>query len=56
MALILLDRFQEKNPEFYVSRKNIHKLTMVSVMIATKSNEDTVYKNTYYSKISGFKL
>ena len=55
-ALILLDKFQDKNPDFHISAKNIHKLTMVSVIVSAKYNDDTVYQNAYYSKISGFKL
>lgn len=54
MALIYIDRLQDMNPEFTVTAKKIHKLMMTAVLIATKYNEDSVYLNSFYAKISGF--
>lgn len=56
ISLILLDRFQQNNPDFHITSSNIHKLAMVSIMVAVKSSEDTIYINKYYSKVFGLKI
>ena len=54
MALILIDRLQDENEDFRLTSKNIYKVFMVAIVIAAKIHDDAVYKNTYYSQISGF--
>jgi hypothetical protein len=34
---------------------NIHRLLLVSVVVAVKFHEDVFYANTYYAKVGGIK-
>jgi hypothetical protein len=42
VAMILLDRIQQKDPIYAISRKNLHKLFMTAMLIAVKVTEDVV--------------
>lgn len=52
-ALILLDRAQEQNENFYVTARNVHRLIISSVTISAKYLEDFYYKNSYYANVGG---
>ena len=52
-ALILIDRVQEYNEEFYMTYRNVHRLIVTAVVIATKYFDDFYFKNTFYAKLGG---
>ena len=55
-SLILLDRAQEYNPEFIIHKRNIHRLLLVSNLVAAKYIDDLYYKNSYYATVGGVSL
>ena len=52
IALIYLDKLCKKN-KIMLNSYNVHRLLFVSILISIKMNSDKIYKNNYYSKISG---
>ena len=52
IALIYLDRFCELM-EVKLTRFNIHRLFLTSVVLAIKYNEDNYFANSYYAKVGG---
>ncbi len=55
-SLILIDRIQEINEGFRVTRKNIFRLYAASLMVSAKLLEDFYYKNSYYSIVFGISI
>ena len=55
-SLILLDRAQEYNPEFIIHKRNIHRLLLVSNLVAAKYIDDLYYKNSFYATVGGVSL
>lgn len=55
-SLMLLDRAQEFNPEFIIHKKNIHRLLLVSSLVAAKYLDDLYYKNSFYATVGGVTL
>ena len=55
LALIYIDRISRKK-KIFVNEYNIYRLFFVSVVVATKYNEDKHYSNAYYAKIGGLEL
>jgi hypothetical protein len=55
-ALVLLDRLQEYHPGFYIRQNNLHRLLLVSNVVAAKYLEDLYYSNSFYAKIGGISL
>ena len=52
IALIYLDKLCKKN-KLMLNSYNVHRLLFISILISIKMNSDKIYKNNYYSKISG---
>ena len=52
IALIYLDKLCKKN-KIMLNSYNVHRLLFISILISIKMNSDKIYKNIYYSKISG---
>ena len=52
IALIYLDKLCKKN-KIMLNSYNVHRLLFISILISIKMNSDKIYKNNYYSKISG---
>jgi len=52
IALIYLDKLCKKN-KIMLNSYNVHRLLFTSILISIKMNSDKIYKNSYYSKISG---
>lgn len=52
MALIYIDKLCEVN-NFILTYANIHRIILISIVIATKFNEDECYTNKYYAKVGG---
>ena len=55
IALVLINRVQEKNKKFTLVDSNFHKFFMTTLMVATKFNDDEYYRNHYYSQVGGIK-
>ena len=52
-SLIYLDEIDKKKP---ITEFNIHRIFFSCVLISIKYNEDDIFKNDYYAKISGVTL
>lgn len=52
-ALILIDKIQEYNEDFFMTSRNVHRLMITAVVIATKYYDDFYFKNTFYAKLGG---
>ena len=52
-SLIYLDEIDKKKP---ITEFNIHRIFFSAVLISIKYNEDDIFKNDYYAKISGVTL
>lgn len=52
-ALVLIDRIQEYNEEFFMTSRNVHRLMITASVIATKYFDDFYFKNTFYAKLGG---
>jgi Cyclin len=53
IALIYLDRLTTRNKEIVLNIYCIHRLFLVSLVVALKFFDDKYYKNAYYSKVGG---
>jgi len=53
LCLVLIDRIPE---EFLISRFNIHKIILASMLIASKINEDKIHTNYYFCRVGGINL
>jgi len=56
MALIYLDHFREATDRFRLTVRNVHRLYLAALLLATKFSEDTYYDNNYYAKCGGIRL
>ncbi len=52
-SLILIDRIQEYQENFYMTSRNVHRLMITGVLVGTKYFDDFYFKNTYYAKLGG---
>ena len=55
ISLIYMDRFCEIN-QVKLTKFNIYRILMISLTLALKYNEDTIYKNDFYAKVGGVGL
>ncbi|GLJ31979.1 hypothetical protein SUGI_0643690 [Cryptomeria japonica] len=54
VAYAYIDRLIQFHPQFKISSQNVHRLIIVTVMVASKFVEEINYKNSYYAKVGGF--
>ncbi|GLJ31978.1 hypothetical protein SUGI_0643680 [Cryptomeria japonica] len=54
VAYAYIDRLVQFHPQFKISSQNVHRLIIVTVMVASKFVEDINYKNSYYATVGGF--
>ena len=54
-TLIYLDRITKTN-SIMLTEYNVHRLLSMSIIVSIKFNEDEIFENDYYSKITGFNL
>jgi len=52
-AMIYLDKIGENYQEFELDSFNVHRLMLLSMVMACKFYDDYYYKNEYYAKIGG---
>lgn len=53
MALIYIDRFVNRNDGYKLTRCNIHRIVITSVVLAAKFFDDEYFNNAYYAKVGG---
>lgn len=55
LCLIYIDRIVMLHPEFPICGLNIHRLVVMSAMIAVKFFDDVYYNNAYYAEVAGMR-
>lgn len=55
LALILIDTLTESQ-NLQLTNLNIHRIILLSVVVAIKYNEDEFYSNSFYAKVGGITL
>lgn len=53
VAYVYIDRFCQLHPEFRITARNVHRLLITTVMVASKYVEDMNYRNSYFAKVGG---
>ncbi|CAD8140805.1 unnamed protein product [Paramecium octaurelia] len=56
IALIYLDRLQEKHSYLVLNSHCIHRFLLLALVTAIKFQDDDYYKNEYYAKVGGINL
>ncbi|CAK67558.1 unnamed protein product (macronuclear) [Paramecium tetraurelia] len=56
VALIYLDRLQEKHANLVLNSHCIHRFLLLAIVTAIKFQDDDYYKNEYYAKIGGINV
>lgn len=56
MALVYVDRLSKMESSIPVCKLTVHRLLLISVMVAAKFHDDVYYSNKYYSKVGGISL
>eukprot|EP00041_Stephanoeca_diplocostata_P016896 m.335059 g.335059 ORF g.335059 m.335059 type:complete len:391 (-) comp20521_c0_seq1:228-1400(-) len=56
IALVYAERLLEKQENFTLSRKNVHRFMLVSIMIASKILDDFYCRNVFYAKAGGLSV
>ncbi|KAA8515907.1 hypothetical protein F0562_019086 [Nyssa sinensis] len=53
VAYVYIDRFCQNHPEFRISARNVHRLLITTIMLASKYVEDMNYRNSYFARVGG---
>ncbi|KAG5538653.1 hypothetical protein RHGRI_019274 [Rhododendron griersonianum] len=53
VAYVYIDRLCQNYPEFRISGRNVHRLLITTVMVASKYVEDMNYRNSYFARVGG---
>ncbi|KAJ6972084.1 cyclin-U2-1-like [Populus alba x Populus x berolinensis] len=53
VAYAYIDRFCQANPEFRIDARNVHRLLITTIMVASKYVEDMNYRNSYFARVGG---
>ncbi|CAD8095181.1 unnamed protein product [Paramecium primaurelia] len=56
LALIYIDRVQEKNSDVVINSYCVHRFMLACILLSIKYNDDDYYKNDYYSRVGGITL
>ena len=56
MAVIYIDRISNMNSRINLNEKTIHKLFLISSVLAAKFHDDKFYLNSFYAHIGGIGL
>lgn len=56
LAFIYIDRLLQKNPDFALSRRSVHRVVLTALLLAIKFNDDVYYTNLYYAQVGGVVL
>ncbi|KAL8495548.1 hypothetical protein ACS0TY_019616 [Phlomoides rotata] len=53
VAYVYIDRFCQLHPEFRIGARNVHRLLITTIMVASKYVEDMNYRNSYFARVGG---
>ncbi|KAL2234040.1 cyclin-U2-1 [Sesamum indicum] len=53
VAYVYIDRFCQFYPEFRIGARNVHRLLITTIMVASKYVEDMNYRNSYFARVGG---
>ncbi|KAJ7962097.1 Cyclin [Quillaja saponaria] len=53
VAYVYIDRFCQNNPGFRINARNVHRLLITTIMVASKYVEDMNYRNSYFARVGG---
>lgn len=53
VAMVYLDRLQQRVPSLRLSMMNVHRLLITAVVLAVKNLDDELYANSYYARVGG---
>ncbi|CAH1448104.1 unnamed protein product [Lactuca virosa] len=53
VAYVYIDRFCRSHPEFRITGRNVHRLLITTIMVASKYVEDMNYRNSYFARVGG---
>ncbi|KAK7256530.1 hypothetical protein RIF29_29983 [Crotalaria pallida] len=53
VAYVYIDRFCQNNPGFRINARNVHRLLITTIMVASKYVEDMNYRNSYFGRVGG---
>ncbi|CAI9765164.1 unnamed protein product [Fraxinus pennsylvanica] len=53
VAYVYIDRFCQLHPEFRIGVRNVHRLLITTIMLASKYVEDMNYRNSYFARVGG---
>ncbi|CAH1416096.1 unnamed protein product [Lactuca virosa] len=53
VAYVYIDRFCRLLPEFRITGRNVHRLLITTIMVASKYVEDMNYRNSYFARVGG---
>jgi len=53
MSLVYCERILDRDPSFVISRHNVHRFVLASVMVGSKIVDDFYCRNVYYAMASG---
>lgn len=56
ISMIYVDRICQRNPDFVLTRTNVHRVCMVAVLAATKVVEDCPCANSFWARVGGVSL
>jgi len=56
ISMIFLDRMYTKHKNFELTEANVHRLTMTTVLLATKLTEDVAVPNSWWCQVGGVSL
>lgn len=56
MGLVYIDRIGKIDPSLTVCELTVHRLLVLTVMVAAKFHDDVYYSNAYYAKVAGLSL
>mmetsp|Transcript_72093 Transcript_72093/g.100174 ORF Transcript_72093/g.100174 Transcript_72093/m.100174 type:complete len:285 (-) Transcript_72093:110-964(-) len=56
IALVYAERILQSHPKFTISEKNVHRLILVSTMLASKVLDDFYCRNVYYANAGGLAI
>eukprot|EP00931_Biecheleriopsis_adriatica_P091753 TRINITY_DN65635_c0_g1_i1.p1 TRINITY_DN65635_c0_g1~~TRINITY_DN65635_c0_g1_i1.p1 ORF type:complete len:229 (-),score=37.17 TRINITY_DN65635_c0_g1_i1:49-735(-) len=52
-AMVYIQRIMKCRPDVVVNSLSIHRLLATSLVVSAKFNDDTIYSNVYYAKVTG---
>ncbi|KAL2536565.1 Cyclin-U2-1 [Forsythia ovata] len=53
VAYVYIDRFCQFYPEFRLGTRNVHRLLITTIIVASKYVEDMNYRNSYLARVGG---